>query len=235
MRKVVIAAIVLVTVAAWAWGKDVVSMPEIDTMKPGQAEIAYIYWDLDPVQLGPRGPWARDYAHVFELFVGVLPRLELDVIHVSPEGPLSSVTELNAYIRLLDETEKYPAVVVGATNLTGSDWLPSEDRTGPSGDTRVSPFILVARTLRKPMAGPPTPHDPAIRLQLGYGWNYHEQELFGILQFAFTPNIVAALQSYRGDFGWLVGWQQKMGWGVHVGALGGEPYVHVRYDFTFAK
>lgn len=236
MYKAMLAVSVCVlTLAAPSWAKDIVSMPEATMMGPGEVEMAYIYWDLDAIRLGPGGPWARDYAHVGEFYIGVLPWLELDVIHVDPQGPIPGVTELNAYVRIQDETRSRPAITIGATNLTSADWLPSIERMGPDGDYRVSPFIMLARTLRMPLHGPPNWDDPAIRLQLGYGWNFHEDEVFGILQFAFTPNVVAGVQYYQRDWGWLVGWQQDPGWGIHVGALAGDPYVHIRYNFSLPR
>jgi hypothetical protein len=232
-----------------AHAKDIVSMPEGITMEPQEAEIAYIYWDLNEVKL-PNGKTALDYAHVFEAFVGLDKHFELDLIHVSPQGsfktpggdPFADVTELNLYVKVRDETPTCPGLTVGATNLLTSPWLPSTERNPDTGymrgDRRISPFVVTYKTVRPPKGGPPSWNNPAIRLQLGYGWNYHEDRPYGILQFAFTPSVVAAVQYYNGqgerrEWGWLVGWNDPKGWGLHVGALGGNPWVHANYDFRF--
>jgi len=213
-------------------------MPEVDMMGPGELETAYIYWDLEDIVL-PNGAVVRDYAHVYEFFLGITDRLELDVIHINLQGsvstpfgdPLSDKTEINAYFKLLDETPTSPAITVGATNITSNDWLPSTDRTGVDGDYRVSPFVTMAKTLRAPKGGPPDWNNPAIRLQVGFGGNFHEDKPFGILQFAFTPNVVAGVQNYQGKLGWLVGWTQKP-WGIHVGGLSSDNWIHVYYDWN---
>jgi len=207
-------------------------------MGPGEVELAYIYWDLDDINTP--GGVVRDYAHVGELFVGVTDWLELDVIHIDLQGsvstpfgdPLADKTEINAYLKVVEETPEWPAITVGATNITSSDWLPSSEQQAVSGDQRVSPFVILARTLRPPKGGPPDWNNPAIRLQLGYGGNFHEDKPFGILQFAFTPNVVAGYQHYQGKPGWLVGWNQPP-WGIHVGGLSGDNWVHVVYDLKF--
>ncbi|MCX7598219.1 MAG: hypothetical protein N2512_05055 [Armatimonadetes bacterium] len=206
-----------------AWAKDIVSMPESTMMKPSEVELAYIYWDTD----------IPEHANVGELFIGLTDRIELDVIHVDLSCPVNdSVTEANLYVKLLDEVPgKQPTLVVGATNITGADWLPSEEAGPPDGDRRISPFLVAGYTIRPPKLGPPSWNDPAVRLQLGVGANYHEDKPFGILQIAFTPHIVAAIQNYQGSPGYLVGFESGKGWGIHVGTLGDNPWVHVYGDF----
>lgn len=223
MRFIAVSAAVVLALTA-GWAKDIVSMPESTMMPPGGVELAYIYWDTD----------VPEHANVGELFVGLTDRIELDIIHVDLSSPVNdSVTEANLYVKLLDEVpNKQPALVVGATNITGSDWLPTSEAGPPDGDTRVSPFIVAGYTLRVPKHGPPSWDDPAVRLQVGAGANYHEDQFFGILQIAFTPNVVAAFQHYQGVPGYLVGYQSEKGWGVHWGTLGEQPWLHVYYDFT---
>ncbi|MBC7288465.1 MAG: hypothetical protein H5T86_10565 [Armatimonadetes bacterium] len=233
------AALVL---ASTVLAKDIVSMPESEMMKPGEAELAYIYWDTENVTL-PNGEQALKHASVVEFFLGLTDWLEVDVIHVDPQGsldtplgdPFDTKTELNLYARVCGETARRPRVVVGATNITGADWLPSHDSTDPDGDRRVSPFVIASKLLRVPRYGPPSWRDPAINLQFGYGVNYHEDHVFGIIQFAFTPTVVAAFQHYRDQPGWLVGWHDPKGWAIDVGALSNDPWVHVRYDFKLTS
>ena len=235
-------AILVLSVVTGGWAKDIVSMPETDMMRPGQFELAYIYWDTDEAHL-PGGATAMEHANVVEFFMGLTDRLEVDVIHVNPQGhfdtdagdPFDTKTEINLYYKLYDETEKWPRVVVGATNITGSDWLPSHDSNDPDGDRRVSPFVITSKVLRRPKHGPPNWDDPAVKLQLGYGVNYHGDHWFGILQVALTPNVVVAWQHYRDQPGWLVGWNDEHGWGVHIGALGGDPWIHVCYDVKLSS
>ncbi len=176
----------------------------------------------------PSGAWVRDYAHVYELFFGVTKNVELDVVHVVPED-LPDLTELNIYWNLWREKGWRPAVTVGATKIYSARWLPSSERTGPRGDDRISPFVVAAKTLRAP-DGAPSWLDRAIKLQVGYGWNYHEDKAFGILQFAFTPTLRAAAQYYRDDWGGLIGWESPRGWAIYAGALGGDPWVTVRLN-----
>ncbi|MCD6351856.1 MAG: hypothetical protein J7M26_07040 [Armatimonadetes bacterium] len=231
----IVIAVVLALVAGAAWAKDIVSMPEATMMGAGNLELAYIYWDLENINT-PSGV-VRDYAHVGEFFLGITDWLELDYIHIELQGhvntpfgdPLSDRNELNLYIKLADETPDHPAVTIGATNLLGNDWLPSDNVGQVAGDHRTSPFIIFSQTLRPPKGGPPDWDNPAIRLQIGAGFNFHEDKPFGILQFAFTPHVVAAFQHYRGDPGWLVGWHER-NWGIDVGGLSGDNWVHVSYD-----
>jgi hypothetical protein len=225
---IVIVALLVVFTAAWA--KDIVSMPEVDMMGPGQVEAAYIYW-RNP------GGFGLSHANVGELFVGLNKWAEIDVDHVrlSDKGPMGqNVTEVNAYFKVCSEVPgARPAVTVGATNILRSTWLPSSERVVPNGDDRISPFAVVAYTLHAP-EGPPSWRDIAVRLQVGYGTNYHEDQLFGILQAAFTPNIFAGIQHYQGVPGYLVGWNSGKGWAVAVGTLGGDHgWIHANYDFKF--
>jgi hypothetical protein len=235
-RTVVSMCMLFALVVGAGWCKDIVSMPETDMMGQGEVEMAYIYWDLEDIHL-PNGTIGRDYAHVFETFIGITDRVELDLIHIDLQGhfetplgdPLADKTELNLYVKALRETEKLPAITIGATNITSNDWLPSSEKKGVDGDYRVSPLIVLAKTIRPPKNGPPAWNDPAIRLQLGYGTNFHEEHPFGILQFAFTPNLVAGYQHYQHKPGWLIGWNQPP-WGIHVGGLSGDNWIHVNYD-----
>jgi hypothetical protein len=226
MRLAVIMGAVLCLLAA-AHAKDIVSMPEATMMGAGEFEAAYIYWDTSYVGF--------DHANVGEFYLGITKKFELDLDHVEPSDVpwLAGVTELNGYYSVCTEIpRKRPTLVVGATNLLGNDWLPSSERPPTKGDTRISPFAVAAMTLRVPQQGPPTWLDPAVRAQLGWGANYHEDQFFGILQVAFTPNVVAAFQHYQGRPGGLIGWQSNKGWAVHLGTLDHKPYVHFSYDVS---
>ena len=181
---------------------DVVSMPTGNMVKPNNVEFNYIYWDLpDGAHHGP------GLSHVGEAFVGVCDRLELDVdyVHMTDGFPLQlppvsfkkDVTEVNAYFRVFDETAEHPSLIIGATNLTAGTFLPSADR--PLGDDRVSPFAIGAYNIHVPKAGPPTWSDPVVRLHLGYGTGYHDDQFFGGAQVLFTPQIGAAWFNYTGQ------------------------------------
>jgi hypothetical protein len=183
---------------------DIVSMPTGNMVKPHNVELNYIYWSLPKTH-------GAGLSHVGEVFVGVCDRLELDVDyvhmtngfpnHVDPTGKPTSfkkdVAEVNAYFRVFDETADHPSLIVGATNLTASTFLPSSQR--PTGDSRVSPFAIGAYNIHLPKAGPPTWSDPVVRLHLAYGTGYHEKQFFGGAQVLFTPQIGAAWFNYTGQ------------------------------------
>ena len=219
---ILVALVVVMTVAC---AKDIVSMPEVSMMGPGGVEAAYIYWQHP-------GGAPIDHAQVGELFYGINKWAEIDAVGVSPSEVLDDVLEFNAYFKVCDEIfGKRPAVTVGATNIFREQWLPSSDAPPPCGDQRISPFAIVGYSFRVP-DGPPSWRDPFLRLQVGYGMNYHEDQLFGILQAAFTPNLFAGIMHYQGVPGYLVGWNSGKGWSAAIGTLGDDHgWIHLNYDF----
>lgn len=236
-------------VALAAHAGDVVSMPTGNVVQPNHAEFNYIFWDLEKVRVtvadgnDTTGEVSRngitrtirDHAHVYELFVGAAQNLEVDVLHVDLQG-IDKFTEVNAYYTLLPETPEKPSLVLGVTNLFGSNWLPSEDRPFKpgdySGDDRVSPFVLGAYNLRAPQEGPPTLKDPLIRAHLGLGFNYHEDRLFGGVQCLLTSQWGAGLFNYRGDPAYLAVYKPKPEWEVRAGWFGGDPLVSIGYYYS---
>lgn len=239
----------LLGIALVARAGDVVSMPTGNVVQPNHAEFNYIFWDLEQVKVLVEGSnnngtvFSRngvtrtigDHAHVYELFVGAAKNLEVDVLHVDLQG-IDKFTEVNAYYTLQPETAEKPSVVLGVTNLFGSDWLPSEDRSfGPgdyTGDDRLSPFVLGAYNLRVPQEGTPTLKDPLVRAHLGLGFNYHEDRLFGAVQCLATPQWGAGIFNYRGDPAYLAVYKPRPEWEVRAGWFGGDPLVSVGYYYS---
>jgi hypothetical protein len=219
----------LLGIALAAHAGDVVSMPTGNVVQPNHAEFNYIFWNLEKVGN------VRDHAHVYELFVGAAQNLEVDLLHVDLQG-IDKFTEVNAYYTLQPETPAKPSLVLGVTNLFGSDWLPSEDRPFKpgdyTGDDRLSPFVLGAYNLRAPQDGPPTPKDPLIRAHLGLGFNYHEDRLFGAVQCLLTPQWGAGIFNYRGNPAYLAVYKPKPEWEVRAGWFGGDPLVSVGYSYA---
>lgn len=166
---------------------DIVAMPTGNTVAPRHVELNYIRWDLEnpvisPDQVG--GP--PRYADIYEGFLGVFDRLELDVLHVDLDR-VDTFTEVNAYLTLVKESADYPSVIVGATNILGSDWLDGRDE--------VSPFILGSYNANVPQ-GPPSLNDPLIRLHFGYGSDYHDG-IFGGMQGLLQPWLGFAVLNYQ--------------------------------------
>jgi hypothetical protein len=166
---------------------DIVAMPTGNSVAPRNVQLNYIHWDLENPVYGPeqtgRAPGSAD---IYEGFFGVTDRLELDVLHVDLDG-VDNFTEVNAYLTLVKETAAHPSVILGATNVLGSDWLDGLDN--------ISPFLLGAYNINVPQ-GPPSFNDPLMRLHLGYGSDYHEG-WFGGLQGLLQPWLGFAILNYQ--------------------------------------
>lgn len=228
-----VAVLALLAVSAPAvLAGDVIAMPTADTLGPGQFQINYIYWDTARL---PIGPGVRDYTHIGELFVGVTDWLELDYLYVAPQrwdlvGNRSYVHEVNAYITLMKETPDRPSLVVGATNLFGMDWLPSSQKGPPDGDTRISPFIVSAYNVVKPVMGANGWFStPLVRVEAGWGSGWHEEQFFGAGIIALNPQWSVAMLDYQAQPAYLLGYKPAPGWDLHAGWDQGEPLFHVGY------
>jgi len=207
-----------------AFAGDIVSMPTGNMVPAGKIELNYIHWNL---KTPPNGPGDTE---VGELFMGVTDRLELDVdtLHTKdglPNGK-KNVTEVNAYFKLIDETDTHPSLIVGATNIAAANFLPNS--ADINGDN-VSPFVLGAYNVQVPQ-GPPTWSDPLIRLQAGYGTHAHEKQPFGGFQFLFTPKIGAAWFNYTGAPAYMGVYMPNSTWQVRGGWFRGAPFGSLGLD-----
>lgn len=223
----------LVCTGAVAWAGDIVAMPTGNMVPQGRYEVHYIYWDMD--SLGPPGGLVREHLNVVEFFAGVTDRLEVDVLSLWPQG-LSSVQEINLYYALCPETPLRPSLIVGVTNLTGEDWLPSEQRPAPqyaNGDDRPSPFVLGSFNIRVPQQGPPSWRDPLIRLHAAYGINFHQDEFFGGMQILVHPGLGAGIFNYQGQPVYLIACMPTPDIEIHFGWGQGDPLLHIGYHGDF--
>ncbi len=205
---VVLALIVVMGFAIPAFAGDIVDMPTGNMVAPNHAEINYIYWDLDT----PPGP-APDCLNIFEGFVGVTDWAELDVIVADVEND-DTYTKVNGYARLINEGPKQPSLIVGATNILGSEW---------PGNSNFSPFVLSAYNLLTP-AGPPKWNDPLVRAHLAYGWEAHGEKFFGGIQFLVTPQLGGAVFNYQDQPSYVAVYRPVKQWELRAGYKEGTPF-----------
>ncbi|MHB8993733.1 MAG: hypothetical protein ACYC63_00615 [Armatimonadota bacterium] len=218
MKKLVllVALIAAVGLAVPAFAGDIVAMPTGNMMGARTVELNYINWR----NFSPAG----DDANIFEAFVGVTDYLELDVLHFDPTGGGDSVTEANAYLRLIKESPKHPSLIIGATNILGSDWV--------MGSDEVSPFILGAYNISCP-AGRPSFNDPLVRMHLAWGDKFHGDRWFGGFQFLFTPRFGAAAFNYQGEPSYVGVYTVSKALELRAGWKSGTPFYSAGLDFGF--
>lgn len=215
--------------ASVAMAGDVVAMPTGNPVPAGAVEFHVIYWDREPIST-PGGP-VRDYMYIGEVFVGVTDRLELDYLYVDPQG-MDAVWEINAYYTWVKESAEHPSVIVGVTNITAEDWLPSSQRMGPQGDNRPSYFAVGAYNILVP-DGPPSLDDPLVRLHLGYGDHWHESRFFGAAQVLFHPAIGVAVLNYQGQPAYLASFKPHRNIELNAGWDAGDPLGHLSWRCEF--
>jgi len=229
-RMTVAVIVVLMCMGGVAWAGDIVAMPTGNMVPQGQYEAHYIYWDMDSIPTP--GGTVREHLNVLEFFAGVTDDLEIDVLSLWPQG-LDDIQEVNVYYRVLEETPLKPSLIVGATNVTGENWLPSTERPGPIGDTRVSPFVLGSYNIMVPQGGPPSLRNPLVRLHLGYGTNFHEDKPFGGMQILVHPALGAGIFNYQGQPVYLVACMPRPDIEIHLGWGQGDPLLHLGYHGSF--
>lgn len=173
---------------------DSLNMPTGNFMKPGESELNFIYVN-QPLRRNPAGQIKIDDMRYAKLFTGITDRLQLDVDYLDI-AHAGDYIELNAYYALVKETPEHPSLIVGATNLTSSDWLGGSDFGGDPDNDEPAPLVMGAYTLAR--SAKPTWEKPMVRLHLGWGDKFHGDDLFGMLQFKFHPRLMAVVQNYRG-------------------------------------
>ena len=220
MKGIVVVVVLCLALTAPVWAENVISMPVADHPGAGNAELHFIYWDLG----GPPGP---ENGQISQFFVGVTDRLEIDLQNWKFQG-LDSMNVVDGYYWLVKESPKHPSLVVGATNLFGEDLPPSPE--GAGFDNRVSPFVIGAYNIGVP-AGPPTLGDPLVRLYMGFGWRWHDNDPFGGLLFVVDPKVALAVLNYQGQPAYLAAYKPTPRTEIHVGWFHGEPLVHLGWNF----
>lgn len=226
---VVVALIAAVGLAVPVFAGDIVAMPTGNMQAAGTAELNYIYWDA--VTPGYTPPYltskelflgGASHANIYEAFVGVTDWLEIDGIHFDIPGG-ESYTEANVYLRLLKETAEHPSIILGATNITGADWV--------DGNDDVSPFVLGAYNIHVP-EGCPSFNDPLVRLHMAWGDKFHDG-LFGGVQMLFTPRFGAAVFNYQGDPSYVGVYTVNKMLELRAGWKTGSPFYSAGLDFKF--
>lgn len=179
--RTVVAVILAAAVVAPVFAGDIVAMPTGNVVKPGNIELNAIYWNQPP-KSGP-----GDYIMVGELFVGVIDRLELDVLYADVKD-VDEYTEINAYLTLIKETPKRPSLVVGVTNITEDDWL--------GGSKDASAFVVSSFNLACP-DGPPSWTEPLVRIHAGWGDKFHGDDPIVGVQVRLDPKYGFAWTNYQ--------------------------------------
>ncbi|HEY3396274.1 MAG TPA: hypothetical protein VGM19_01330 [Armatimonadota bacterium] len=233
-KHLVVALLVLAVSAPLALAGDVVAMPTGNSVPAKTVQVNYIYWNTDAINT-PVGK-VRDFINIGEVFVGVTDRLEIDYLYAAPQGwdkvsDNSFVNEVNAYYTVVKEAPgRHPQLILGATNLTGADWLPSLQRPNPDGgDDRVSPFAVASYNIQTPN-GAPNWDKPLVRAHLGFGTGWHDNAFFGGVQTMFTPKIGLAVFNYQRYPAYLVAYMPIPGMELNAGYDHGAPLAHVSYN-----
>lgn len=191
--RLLLALPLLLAFALPSQAMDSLNMPTGNAMKPGTSELNFIYV-TQPLKVNRAGQVKVDDMRYVKLFTGVTDRLQVDVDYLDI-AHADSYGILNAYYTVFKETPEHPSLVVGGTNLTGSDWLGGTDFGGNPDYDDPSFFALGAYNLAKPAK--PSWKTPLVRLHLGWGNNFHDEELFGMLQLKFDPRFTAVVQNYK--------------------------------------
>ena len=192
--RVLLSLLFGIALALPAFAMDSLNMPTGNLMKSGQSELNLIYVN-QPQKRNPAGTIKVDDMRYAKLFTGVTDRLQVDVDYLDIAHAGDYVV-LNAYYALVKETPAHPSLVVGATNLTGEDWLGGSDFGGNPDNDDPAPFVLGAYTLAR--SPKPSLKQPTVRLHVGWGDKFHDDKLFGMLQVKFHPRLVAVAQNYKG-------------------------------------
>ncbi|MCD6362252.1 MAG: hypothetical protein J7M38_15440 [Armatimonadetes bacterium] len=193
LRRTVMLMTLITAVAGTAWAMDSLNMPIGNSLKPGQTEINFIYVN-QPRKVSPTGEVKLDDLRFLKFFTGVTNRLQIDVDTLSIKDA-DEYWEINAYYTVLEERLDRPALIVGATNLTGEDWLGGSDFGGNPDNDDPSLFGLITYTFNR--SPHPTPDNPVLRVHFGWGDNFHGDDFFGAMQFKFHPQVIGVAQNYK--------------------------------------
>jgi len=194
MNRTTLSLLFAVALAVPAFAMDSLNMPTGNFMKPGEYELNFIYVN-QPQKRNPAGQIKVDDMRYGKVFTGLTGRLQVDVDYLDIDHA-GDYTILNAYYAVAKETASHPSLVVGATNLTGEDWLAGSDFGGDPANDDPAPFILGAYTLAR--SPKPSLKAPIVRLNLGWGDKFHDDRLFGSLAVKFHPRLTAVAQNYKG-------------------------------------
>lgn len=216
-RTTIVAALV-VALAAPVFAGDIVGMPTGNTVQPREVELNAIWWN-QPAKSGP-----GDYILIGEVFFGVIDRLEVNVLYADVKD-VDSYTEVNVYGTLIKETADRPSLIVGATNVFGSDWLPGAARRYETHDD-PSFFVVSSYNLAVP-PGPPTPQEPLVRLHAGWADGWYDSRFFAGLQFLVDPRLGGAVVNYKEKPGYMVTWKPLDRVELTFGGLHGTVFYRV--------
>jgi hypothetical protein len=207
--RALLAAIVAVALATPVFAGDIVAMPTGNMVAPGDLELNAIYWNMAP-------GGATNDLEVGEAFVGIFNRVELDVLHAR-QRDADNYTEVNGYLRLIDETASHPSLIVGATNILEADWLQGSDK---ASFFAVSSFNLAAPEQI-------TPQTPLVRMHVGYGNEFHGDKLFGGLQVKVTPTFGGAVLNYQGSMRYMATWAPCKRIEATAGVIDGDAFYRL--------
>jgi hypothetical protein len=202
---------------------DALNMPIGNGLKPGTSELNFIYV-VQPQKKNPAGQVRVDDMRYTKLFTGVTDRLQVDVDFLDISHA-DNYAILNAYYTALKENAQRPSLILGATNLTGEDWLGGRDFGGDPDNDDPSAFVLSAYTVMPSKR--PSLSEPMVRLHLAWGDNFHGDRFFGMLQFKVHPRVGGAIQNYKGMPIYGLTYQATDRMQVSSGTVGGSFFWRV--------
>lgn len=221
-RALLFAAFVL-TAASPLLAMDSLNMPVGNAMQPGTSELNCIYV-TQPEKRNPLGLVRVDDMRYLKLFTGVTDRLQLDVDYLNISHADDYVI-VNAYYTVLKETAQRPALIVGATNIAGAEWLGGRDFGGSAENDDPSALFLGAYTVLPSRR--PSLSEPMVRLHLGWGDDFHGDRFFGMVQFKIHPRLGGAVQNYRGMPVYGLTFQATDQTQLSAGTIGGNVFWRV--------
>lgn len=217
--SVALAAVSLVPV----WAMDSLNMPTGNFQPAGRSELNFILV-TQPRRANMQGNTKIDDMYYTKLFTGITDRLNLDIVNLNIKDAAEH-TIVNAYFRVLDETPERPAVTVGVSNLTGSDWLGGTQYGGDSENDNPYVFAVLSYTALKSRR--PSLTEPVVRLHVGWGDGFHDEKLFGQVQFRVHPRVGGFVQSYRELYAVGLTWFASDGIAVSSGLMDDEAWYRL--------
>ncbi len=212
-----------VCLAVPAVAMDSLNMPTGNGMKAGASELNFIYVNQKQKK-NPAGQVKIDDMRYTKLFSGVSDRIQIDLDYLDIENA-GDYWMLNGYYTVVKETPAHPSLILGATNITGEDWLGGRDFGGNPDYDDPSLFALAAYTLAKTKT--PNLKTPVVRLHIGWGDNFHDEEFFGMLQVKVHPRVIGVIQNYKSMPTYVGTYQVTDTVQASVGTMDGNTFYRV--------
>jgi hypothetical protein len=224
-RPLVYIALLALFAAAPLYAMDSLNMPTGNAMAPESSEANFIYINMSQKR-SPAGEVKVDDLRYYKIFSGITDRLQFDVDHLDIKHA-GDYTEANVYYTVLKERADRPKIAIGATNITSEDWIGGSDFGGNPDYDDISPFVVAAKTVLK--SPKPSLENPIVRLHMGYGDNFHDEEIFGQVQMKLHPRFGVMAQTYKSMPTYGATFQAAEDFQVSAGTMDGNVFYRAGY------